>query len=178
MKKVQRKGSVKAKKGKKVLILGVGNVLLSDEGVGVRAVEALRRRYRMPLNVKCVDGGTMGLGLLPCLDGCTDVIIVDAVIPRGSPGKIHRFTWDEASREGAPALKSTVHQIGVSELLMIAGFEGMRPRVRVVGIEPHDLSPGLGLSPLIAKRLPFVLQALKSEIRKTGASLAERKSRA
>lgn len=178
MKSVPAKNIKTVRRAGKVLVLGVGNILLSDEGVGVRAMEAFRKKYRLPGNVRCVDGGTMGLSLLDLLKAFTHVIIVDAVVPMGSPGRIHRFSWDGIPKGGAPALKTTVHQIGVSELLMLARFEGARPRVRIIGIEPVDLNPGTSLSPLIEKRLPLFVKALEREVGRLASPLTERRRRA
>ncbi|MEE9514451.1 MAG: hydrogenase maturation protease, partial [Candidatus Brocadiales bacterium] len=80
---------------KKVLILGVGNILLGDEGVGVRVVEKIRNEHTLPDDVEVMDGGTLGLTLIPYLEGREAVFIVDAVDRGGRPGELYRIDGDD-----------------------------------------------------------------------------------
>lgn len=151
---------------KKALVIGVGNVLMRDEGVGVRAVEHFQRAYLLPPGVACVDGGTAGIALLDYIKGFTHVIIVDAVTSGAPPSTIHRFNGREL--EGAPPLRTTAHQIGIKELIAIAGFEGITPRIAVIGVVPEEVAPGIGLSPSVEAVLPQVAERIKDELKASG----------
>ena len=161
------------KKRRRVLILGVGNILLKDEGLGIRAVEQIRERYILPPGVSAVDGGTGGLKLLSLINDYSNVIIIDAVASRSEPGTIHRIPARELPK--AQPLLRTAHDIGVMDLLALAGLEGHSPEVVVIGMEPADLSPGLKLSPVIEGRLPEIAALVVKELEGLGVELRERK---
>lgn len=128
-----------------VLVLGVGNVLLSDEGAGVRVVERLKASHRFPPQVELLDGGTMGLELLPWLEERSHLFIVDAIRSEDPPGSVVVRHLDDP-----PAYfhqKISPHQIGLSELLAVASLQGCLPSaVTLIGIAPSDLSTGISLS--------------------------------
>lgn len=155
-----------------VLILGVGNILLRDEGLGVRAVEYLRERYEIPPSVEVVDGGTAGLGLLELLRDFSNVIIIDALAADSPPGTIFRITERELKK--SPPFMTTAHEIGVADLLAVAELEGITPDVVVIGMEPGELSPGLELTPLAAAKLPRIAELVKSELEGLGIELEEK----
>ncbi|MFZ5776431.1 MAG: HyaD/HybD family hydrogenase maturation endopeptidase [Thermodesulfobacteriota bacterium] len=129
-----------------VLVLGVGNVLLSDEGAGVRVIERLRKTHRFPGQVELLDGGTMGLELLPWLEERSHLFIVDAIRSDNPPGSVMVRQLDDP-----PAFfrqKISPHQIGLSELLAVASLQNCLPgSVTLFGITPADLSTGIELSP-------------------------------
>ncbi len=160
------------RKKKNVLILGTGNILLKDEGLGVKAVEAFKRRYTTPENVACMDGGTGGMQLLPVLKGLTHLIIIDAIASDSPPGSIHKFCMKDIAN--APELMTTTHQIGIKEVLQLAGFMGYDPKVTLIGMAPNDISPGLELSPLVKARLPMMTDSIKEELKKIGITTKER----
>ncbi len=160
------------RKKKNVLILGTGNILLKDEGLGVKAVEAFKRRYTTPEYVTCMDGGTGGMKLLPVLKGLTHLIIIDAIASDSPPGSIHKFYMKDISNP--PKLMTTTHQIGIKELLQLASFKGYDPQVTLIGMAPNDISPGLELSPLVKGRLPRMTDTIKDELKKIGVTIKER----
>ncbi len=147
---------------KNILILGVGNILLKDEGLGVQATEAFSLRYSTPANVTCVDGGTGGIKLLPLLKDTTHLIIVDAIACEGPPGSTYRFHIENIA--DGPELMSTTHQIGIKELLLLAAFEGYSPQVTLIGMVPDDMNHGLGLSPTVKEKLPLMTELIKDEL--------------
>lgn len=154
-------------KRKKALVLGIGNILLKDEGLGVRAAEYFEKNFSFGPDVACLDGGTSGLGLLTYIRDYSHLIIVDAVSASGEPGTIIRIPGEKV--EGWPALKSSsAHQIGVKDLLAIARFEGLSPEVVVIGIIPKEMSAGLGLTPEGEKALPLAAEAIREELEKHG----------
>ncbi len=160
---------LKGEKG--VLILGVGNILLGDEGLGVRVTEYIKDRYSLPPGVSVMDGGTGGLTLLKLLRDYDPVIIVDAIASRSSPGTLYRIPASELPK--APPLMSTAHQLGVKDLLSLSCLEGYDPDVVIIGMEPLDISPGLELSPLINLRLPLVANMVREELKRFGMDLKE-----
>lgn len=146
-----------------VLVLGVGNILLHDEGLGVRAIEELEQRYLMAPEVELLDGGTCGLELLDNLKGRDLLIIIDAMKNGGLPGSVYRL----ADRE-VPAhfnTRITPHQLGISDLLATLGLMDSLPsRLVLFGVEPGDLSTGLGLSALVEQGLARVVMEVAAEL--------------
>jgi hydrogenase maturation protease len=150
-----------------ILVLGLGNILLTDEGLGVRAVERLAADYDLPANVEVLDGGTLGLDLLPRLEGVEALLLVDAVKAGGQPGDLVRLAGDDI--QAALAVKMSVHQVGLQELLAVSAFQGTRPpRVVLWGMEPAALEWGLELSPPVAARLDALVEAISQELRAWG----------
>ncbi len=147
------------------LILGVGNVLLHDEAIGVWVAEWLKRKFDFPQDVTIVEGGTLGLDLLPCLVGVERLLLVDAVKLGKRPGEIVRLEGDEIPR--ALALKVSPHQVGVADLLASARLSGYEPSSVVLwGMEPKWLEPGLGFSQTVARALPSLVDEVLGELRR------------
>jgi len=128
-----------------ILVLGIGNLLLQDEGAGVRAVEEFERNYEIPPGVELLDGGTSGIELLQYIQGKDYLILLDVVKSGNAPG-----TFVRLEGEKVPALfqkKISPHQLGVSDLLATAQLiDGMPRRVVLFGIEPKSIETGLGMS--------------------------------
>lgn len=154
-------------KGIRVVVLGIGNVLMQDEGVGVHAVKALVQHYDLAENVEVVDGGTTGMELLPLLEGVDHLIVVDAIRVGQPPASVVRL-------EGAqvPAFfktKLSPHQIGLSDVLAALAFKGSAPgHVVLIGVEPLQLSLGLELSPEVQARLGEVVNLVVAELATSG----------
>ncbi len=158
-----------------VLVLGIGNILLGDEGIGVRAVEALVERYRLPDEVEVIDGGTTGMGLLDLMAGRERVIIVDAVKTGATPGTIVRLDGDAIP----PGLRERIspHQQGIGDVLAVLTLMGEAPKeLVVIGIEPADLDFGVGLSPLIEAKLDALVEAILAELGRYGLALEPRET--
>ena len=155
-----------------ILVLGLGNILLQDEGMGVKALECLTAQYRLPANVRPVDGGTMGLDLLSYLEGVTDLLVIDAVHTGQPPGTLVRLAGDEIP--AALSHKMSMHQVGLQELLAVSELQGMLPSCVVVcGMEPASLDWGLDLSPPVASHLDSLVQSVVRQLRDWGASVEE-----
>lgn len=161
-----------------VTILGLGNILLGDEGAGVRVVERIAELYDLPEDVSAIDGGTMGLDLLPYLKDGGALLIIDALRAGAVPGTVTKIEGDEV-----PAFfqtKLSPHQIGIGDLLATASLLDIRPSKTVIfGIEPSDLSTGIDLSPAVAGRVNEVAVMVADELRAMGADVrvrAERKA--
>jgi hydrogenase maturation protease len=97
-----------------ILVLGVGNIILSDEGLGVRALERLVGRDLLPAGARALDGGVMGPDLVPFLDGVSSLLVLDAVQTNRPPGTLVRLEGDAIRT--ALALKMSMHQVGLQEL--------------------------------------------------------------
>jgi hydrogenase maturation protease len=146
---------------KEILILGIGNLLLKDEGVGVRVVKRLRD-INLPCYTEVLDGGTLGLDLLFYIEGRKKVIVIDAVKAGGTPGTIYRFADSDIVAEAKISLSA--HDIDFMDVLKTAHFLGHKPEIIFIGIEPKDISEGLELSPEIEKKIPKVIDVVMREI--------------
>jgi hydrogenase maturation protease len=148
---------------KHVLVLGLGNPLLGDEGIGVRVVEELKG-LELPDGVAVVEGGTAGLGLIGLMEGYQRVIIVDAADMGHSPGRVVRFTPLEAQLKTAEAPLS-LHQIGLGEALALAEALEMAPaELVIIGIQPSRLEMGAGLSPEVERAIPQIIKIILDEL--------------
>lgn len=154
----------------RIVVLGVGNILLTDEGVGVRAVEQLGHDYRLPPEVEIIDGGTTGMEMLEDLSGVDHLIIVDAVRSGKPPATMVRIAGDDV-----PVFfktKLSPHQIGLSDVLATLAFMGEQPgSITVIGVEPASLGTAMALSPQVEALLPRVVAQLADEIRALGVSV-------
>jgi hydrogenase maturation protease len=151
----------------RALVLGLGNVLLRDEGLGVWVAEALRRGFAFPEGVSILEGGTLGLDLLPWLDSVERLLVIDAVRLGRAPGAIVRLEGDEVP--AALDVKLSPHQIGVQDLLAAAHLMGREPPSIVLwGMEPGRLDPGTGFSPAVARALPRLQTEIVDELRRWG----------
>jgi hydrogenase maturation protease len=153
------------------LVLGLGNVLCGDDGLGIFALEELRRRHAWPDDVALVDGGTLGLALLPTLESARRVFILDAVMADAEPGTLVALDGDEVE----PALRDRLspHQIGVADLLDAMNWRDTWPeQLRVLGLVPASLELKIGLSPGVARGLPGLVDLAARELRLAGHVLA------
>jgi len=146
----------------RILIVGLGNLLLGDEGVGIHAVRELEERA-LPPQVDVVDGGTAGLNLLDLMQGYERVIILDAVEAGEEPGTILRFTPQDVTSE-AQALPLSLHQIEVLKVLELATYLGRPlPPIVIYGIQPHVTHWSTQLSPALRAGLPKLVDAVLKE---------------
>lgn len=149
------------------LVLGLGNTIMTDDGFGVRVVETLSSRYRFPDEVQLLDGGTLGLDLLPRLEGVKRLLIVDALEMHAAPGTVFRLEGAEVPR--AFAGKLSVHQMGVQDLLAVAELMGHLPSELVVwGVQPQSIEMGTELTPTVAAALEPVVAGVVGELRTWG----------
>lgn len=149
------------------LVLGVGNLLLQDEGVGVHVARAVARAAEtpegaLPAGTRVVDGGTLGLDLLPLIDESDAVVIVDAANLHREPGAVAVLRGDDLASAVAGHLSA--HQVGLGDLLAVARLAGSLPeQVALVAIQPADIAPGLELTPAVAATLPSVVEMVREE---------------
>ncbi len=152
---------------KRILVLGVGNILLRDEGIGVHAVQALLARYRFSSNVELLDGGTQGLRLLGPISEADFLIAVDAVKHGNPPGTVYRLEIEEA--RNALSLKNSLHELDLVETLACAELLGSMPSTVVIGMEPEDISSWSDeLSETTRVRLEDLLGEVLKEVENAG----------
>lgn len=153
----------------RVVVLGLGNILLRDEGVGVRVIEALAGRYVLPAGVEVVDGGTAGMDLLDTLAGCDHLLICDAVRTGAPPASVVKLAAAEV-----PALfltRFSPHQLGLADVLATLVLTEEAPgAVTLVGVVPADLELGIALSPEVAAAVDRAVECLADELRGLGFS--------
>ena len=135
----------------KTVVLGVGNILLSDEGFGVRVAEALSQRFLFPDTVEVLDGGTLGIELMRFLDGAQRLILIDAI--HGSePGSFRIIQGDDVRLYFQE--KVSLHEMGIQEVLAsLVVMEKPIAEIVVIGVVPQSLEIGLDLTPLVASRI-------------------------
>lgn len=157
----------------KSLVLGIGNVLLQDEGVGIHALEELRRRFDLDADVELLDGGTAGIELLRFLDGKDRVLIVDAVAAGHPPGSVFRVEGEDVPRMFH--VRISPHQIGLTDVLATALISDALPAEMVLfGVEPAVMTSGLALSPVVEASLGKLVGAVADELRRLGHRVDEK----
>lgn len=155
----------------KVVVLGVGNTLLEDEAIGVRAVELLLERYTLPPEVQVIDGGTAGMELLEPLEDCDKLIIIDCVRVGQPPGSVIRRVDNEVPQFFRT--KISPHQIGVSDVLAALQLRERFPKhLALIGIQPKSLECGIQLTPEIEATLPQVLAMAVEELTSFGIEVS------
>jgi len=145
-----------------IVILGIGNVLLSDEGVGVHVANELLK-MSLPENVSVVEGGTDGFHLLNIITETDRLIVVDAVRGGDKPGSIYRFDIDDV-KKCPSGFKTSVHQIGILEVIDLSGLIGKTPFTTIIGIEPKSLEMRMELSPEIREKIPRIIELVLDEV--------------
>jgi len=149
------------------LILGVGNILLGDEGIGVRVVEELENRFSFPEDVLLLDGGTAGIELLRYLDGRDLLILIDAMRADLTPGTVFKVEGEEVPKRFMT--KISPHQIGLSDLLAAGILTDQIPKkIILFGVEPERLETGITLSNVVEASLEKIIGALLEELAQAG----------
>ena len=160
----------------RISLIGLGNILLQDEGVGVQAVEALRKRFDFPEDVRLLDGGTLGLDLLPFIEGMERILFMDAADLQKEPGTIAIIEDEDLPSFFEPKL--SLHHVGLSDLLFTSGLMGIRPpKVTLVGIQPEKVEVGLDLSPRVSENFEKFLYTILEKLREWGVRFRERTNR-
>jgi hydrogenase maturation protease len=150
-------------------VLGIGNILLRDEGIGCHVVHALESRLVETFsNVKIIDGGTCP-DILQFVEDTDKLVIVDAVNGGGPPGQIYRFHLEDISLEQKPFL--SLHDVGLVDNLVLAQLWHNIEEAVIIGVEPGDISWGLELSPELQVKMPQIIDTVLSELN-TSADLS------
>jgi hydrogenase maturation protease len=157
-----------------ITVVGIGNVLLRDDGVGVHVVRELERlvdrgEVRLARGTRLVDGGTLGMDLLPIVAGSRALVLVDALCGGQPPGTVGVIRDD--ALHGGQAVAGRIIDPGVGDLVGAAALLGTLPdAVVLVGIEPGEIAVGLELSPVVRAALPAAVAAVVEELGRLGGS--------
>ena len=150
-----------------VVVMGLGNLLRRDEGLGVWAIERIQKRYTLPAQVRLVDGGTLGLDLLCFLEEAERVLILDAALTDGPPGTLLRACNNEVP--SFLGLHTSPHEIALPDLLAITQLRGTTPEDLVVlGMQPETIELGWGLSVSVEAHMELLVQAAIDELKRWG----------
>lgn len=157
---------------RRILVLGLGNALMTDDAFGHQMVNALQGRFRFPAEVTLLDGGTLGLDLLPHLEGIGWLLVIDALEMGAAPGTVFRLAGEEVPR--AFAGKLSVHQMGLQDLLAVAELQGHLPAELVVwGVQSGSIEMGLELTPPVAAAMEEAIAGVVDELRSWGIELRQ-----
>ena len=157
-----------------IVVLGVGNAVMQDDGVGVWAIRALAQNYDLPPHVRLIEGGVVGLGLLWDLERADDLLMIDAVDGMGPPGTLYRLGPEDLPKGRGPLISA--HDMGMAEVLSMMDLLGKQPHTRIIGIQPLETRKmGLELTPPLREALPRVVAAVVEELQALGVEVLERK---
>jgi hydrogenase maturation protease len=158
---------------KPVIVLGLGNPLMGDDGIGLVALEELRRQYRLGPDVQIEDGGTLGLALLPTVEDAGALLVLDAVRMGGICGEVVEL--EGLAIPHFLSLKISPHQTGFRETLALASLRGALPeQLAVVGVEVACAEYAAPISPAVAQALPAMVAAAVARIRSWGCTASRR----
>ncbi len=161
----------------RAVVLGIGNIILSDEAAGVRAVEALERGWILPQNVMAIDGGTSGMEMIEDLSDVDLLIVLDVVKTGAAPGTVVKIAGDEI-----PVFfrsKLSPHQIALPDVLASLELLDAMPReIMVLGVEFISLELGLEMTPTIAEKVPALAAMAADELAQRGYAVQPMKKAA
>lgn len=158
----------------RIAVLGLGNVLMGDDGLGPNVIQQLQNTYEFPDTVEVVDLGTPGLDLIPFLTEVDAVIFVDTVRSTGSPGDVRVYHTDDLLRH-APRPRVSPHDPGVKSALLTLKLAGIGPsEATLVGVIPSRVEKGPGLSGALEAAVPVAAAAVVRELARLGASATPR----
>ncbi len=156
---------------KEIAVIGLGNILLRDEGVGVHVANAIKQRYTFTPEVEIIDGGTMGLDLLPVFEGRDRVLIIDAVDFQKEPGHIGVI-----ENENIPSVlnsKLSVHHINLTDVIYASKLMNILPsEIFLVGIQPESLDAGLDMTDTINKKINALIEIVLERLKQWGVECA------
>ena len=151
-----------------IMVLGIGNILLTDEGFGVRVIEKMQEMYDFPENVSLVDGGVLGMNLMAVISEADHLIVVDAIRGSGEPGTLYRIDNEDIPER--IRAKNSLHQIDFLEAMTFCryGLDKV-PQAVIFGVEPQDIQTwGVELTPLIHSRMGDMMEKVLEELTRLG----------
>jgi hydrogenase maturation protease len=158
-----------------IMVLGVGCILYSDEGFGVRVVENMEKRFEFPDNVQLVDGGVLGVNLLGVISKPDHLIVVDAIRNQGKPGDLYRLEGDAIPQR--IRAKNSLHQVDFLEALTLCQALDHVPKTVIIGVEPQDIdTQSLELTPLIRAKIDPTIDMVLRELDRLGVSYEKGKA--
>jgi hydrogenase maturation protease len=151
-----------------VHVVGMGNLLYRDEGIGVYAARYLQDAYRFSPEIDVVDGATLGFGLMELFEGGAKIIVLDALMTNAPAGTVYRLPREQLLDLG-PSMQPTAHEVEPLELLKLAEVLGEPPDMVLMGVVPADAKTmAVGLTPALEAAFPAYVDAVVSEIRASG----------
>ncbi len=160
---------------KQITIMGVGNILFTDEGVGVRVLEILNEQYEFPSNVSMVDGGVLGMNLLGTISEADHLIVIDAVRNGQAPGTLYRLEGEDIPKR--VLAKNSLHQVDLLEALTFCQALGAPPRTLIIGVEPMDIKTvGLKLTPSVTDKMGTMVKMVLTELDRLGVAVTARRA--
>jgi hydrogenase maturation protease len=149
------------------LVIGLGNPIMADDGLGIAALERLREGWALPQSVRLVDGGTWGMNLLPLIEGAAELLLLDAIDTGQPAGELVVLSRDQVPR--FLGLKLSPHQIDLREVLALAQLRGALPaRLVAMGLQPARVEMFSGLSPELESRMDSLLTAVIEQLERWG----------
>lgn len=148
--------------GEPVAIIGIGNPLLSDDGVGVEVIRELER-HALPSHVKIYDGGVGGFSLLGLIDGHREAIFVDALEMGLEPGSVRQLDM-ETLQSLKPRLRYSLHEVSLRECLPFLQLADNPPKITIIGIQPRRVGPGMGLSLEVKESVSEVIKIILKKV--------------
>lgn len=156
-----------------IVVLGVGNILLTDEGLGVHVVEDLKANYNFTPHISLIDGGTMGMELLTYMRGMKKILLIDAVNGGEAPGTIYEFPHRELEQYFTDHI--SVHEVGMQDILRIRAIqENPLEDAIVIGVEPESLEVGFEPSEPVQRALPEVKDRVLRVLRDWGVQITRK----
>ena len=156
-----------------VMVLGIGNILFSDEGFGIRVVESLQERYTLSENILVVDGGVLGINLLGVISQPNHLIVVDAIRNNGKPGDLYRLEGDVIPQR--IRTKNSLHQVDFLEALTLCQALDKVPETVILGVEPMDIETmSMELTPATRSKVDPMVALVLDEIERLGGSYWEK----
>ncbi len=161
---------------KKIGILGIGNLIVGDEGFGVHAVRYLEENYEFPDTVLIRDGGTAGIYMSPFLEECDPVLVIDVVDIDAEPGSMHYYS-NEDVKAGKISTRMSPHQLGLLEILEICKLRDAAPEtLEFYCVVPKDLITSTELSDVVAPRVKEICEIVLKRLAELGVEAKRRTS--
>lgn len=152
----------------RIVVMGIGNMLMADDGIGLAALAHLQDEWFVPPNVELVDGGTWGMNLLPVIESTDRLLILDAIDTGAAPGTLLTLRDHDVPRQ--LTTKLSPHQVDLREVLALASFRGTLPRDLVAhGIQPHQIEMSTSLSPIAQASLGEMVESAARTLAGWGA---------
>lgn len=148
-------------KFKDTLIVGVGNILLGDEGIGVHVIKELEK-LKLPQNVELMDMGVSIFSLIPYIRGRKKIILIDALKSGSEIGNIYELSIDDIEKDSGKCF--SLHQIGIAEILTSFQFEQTPAEIMILGIEIGEIELSMDLSPRIKSKIPHIVNYILNQI--------------
>ena len=154
---------------KNIMVIGVGNVLLKDEGFGIHVMKRMEQMFEFPENVELVDGGVLGVHLLGIISKPDHLIVVDVIRNGGQPGDMYRI--EEKDIPGRVRAKNSVHQVDFLEALALMQTMDHQPEVVILGVEPKDIETlSTELTETVENKVGPIIDLVLAELEKLGVT--------